>query len=516
MSIRITGMNSGMDTDSMVKELVNAYEKQGAKYTKKRTLTEWKQEAWKGLNTKVKNFFSKYVDTMKYSTAYNKKITSVSNPSKATIIAGENAVKGTQSLKINDVATAGYQTGLKLDNVTGSTKISDLFGGAIEDGTEIKINMGSTDDGTSVSDNVKTITINSDTTLSQFAKSINSIEGLSANFDEKNGRFFISSNSTGLENNFNFNGNSDVANSILESIGLMGEGASALKVQGSDARITLNGAEFTSSDNTFSINGLTITAKEKTAEDETLTISTEADVEGIYKGIQSFFKEYNSLVNELDKLYNASDATKGKNKYEPLTDEEKEAMTDDEIEKWETKIKDSLLSRDSDVNAIASAMKNAMLKGYEVEVNGEKKTYSLASFGIETLSYFESADNEKNAFHIAGDEDDTYSSSGADKLKAMIAANPDAVQGFFTKLVTGLSNEMNKIQSQSDNYTSYGSFYSDKKLKSDYDTQDKQVSKWESYVSDIEAKYYKQFSAMESAMGQLQSQQTYLSQLFGG
>ena len=29
MSIRLTGMNSGLDTDSMVKELVNAYEKQG-------------------------------------------------------------------------------------------------------------------------------------------------------------------------------------------------------------------------------------------------------------------------------------------------------------------------------------------------------------------------------------------------------------------------------------------------------------------------------------------------------
>jgi len=525
MSIRITGMNSGMDTDSMVKELVNAYEKQGEKYTKAKTKTEWKQEAWKTLNSKIKSFYSKYADTMRYSSAYKKKTTTVSNSAKASVIAGDNAVKGTQRLKINEVATAGYQTSLKLDGVTGSTKLSEVLGKEIAEGTQIKINIGTNDSTAATGDNVKTITVNSDTTLDQFAKTISSIDGLTASFDSANGRFFISSDNTGLENNFNFVGNSvldgdgnetSVAGSILNSLGLIGEGTAALKTQGSDARITLNGAEFTSSSNTFSINGLTITAKEETADDETLTISTEVDVESIYNSIKSFIKEYNSLINELDKLYNAKDVTVGKNKYEPLTDEEKEAMTDDEIEKWETKIKDSLFSGDSDVEKIASAMKNSMLKGYKVEVNGIKTTYSLASFGIETLGYFDSAENEKNAFHIAGDSDDEYSSSGADKLKSMIASNPEAVEGFFTQLVSGLYSSLNKIQSSSDNYTSYGSFYSDKKLQSDYDTQNKQVTKWEEYVADIESKYYKQFTAMETAMGKLQDQQTSLSQLLGG
>ena len=61
--------------------------------------------------------------------------------------------------------------------------------------------------------------------------------------------------------------------------------------------------------------------------------------------IKGFFTEYNTLIKEMDSLYNA-DSAKG---YEPLTDDEKEAMTDKEIEKWEEKIKKALLRRDDTV-----------------------------------------------------------------------------------------------------------------------------------------------------------------------
>lgn len=519
MSIRITGMNSGLDTDSMVKELVHAYEKQGEKYTKARTRTEWKQEAWKNLNTKVKSFYSKYADTMRFSNVYNKRSTSVSDSSKASVIASGNAVKGSQTLEVNRLASSGYLTGGKLSGVTSDTKLSDLLGKNIAEGTEININIGSGDGDKydSSKATTKTISITNDTTVGDFVKKLNSLSvsdnPIVASFDEKNGRFFVSSKDSGLENNFNFEGNTDIAGDILSALKLTG--SEAVKIQGEDASITLNGAEFTSATNSFSVNGLTIQAKATTAPGEKLSLVTDVDVDGIYDSIKSMLKEYNSLINELDKLYNAKNVSTGKNKFEPLTDEEKEAMSDDEIEKWETKIKDSLLSKDSDVEKIASAMRGSMLKAYTVNVNGEDKVFSLSSFGIETMGYFDAPANEKNALHIAGDSDDSYSSSKPDKLKAMIASNPEAVTGFFTQLFSGLYDEMNKIQSSSDNYTSFGSFYSDKKLQSDYDTKDKQVKKWEDYVADIESKYYKQFTAMEKAMGELQSQQNSLAQLFG-
>ena len=95
--IRITGMNSGLDTDSMVKELVNAYEKQGEKYTKAKTKTEWKQEAWTVLNNKIRSFFSKQAGNMRFSSAYSKKSTTVSDSTKASVVTSSNAVNGSQS-----------------------------------------------------------------------------------------------------------------------------------------------------------------------------------------------------------------------------------------------------------------------------------------------------------------------------------------------------------------------------------------------------------------------------------
>ncbi len=509
--IRITGMNSGLDTDSMVRELVNAYEKQGEKYSKTKTKTEWKQEAWTTLNGKIKNFYSKYASNMRFSSSYNKKKTTVSDPSKATIVTSDGAVNGTQTLKINQLAKSGYLTGGELTKdannkaVTGKTTLGDMgvdFSSAAE-GEKVYFNF-------KVGGANRKFEVTKDTTLDELASALNSQSGITASFDSANGRFFVSSNETGADNNFTFtNGEGSIGAKIEEKLRLINEPkgtvGGAVKIDGEDAEIELNGATFKSSNNTFSINGLTITAKE--VSDSEMSIVTDTDYDDIYDTIKNFFNEYNSLMNEMDKLYNAK-SSKG---FEPLTAEEKEAMTEDEIEKWETKIKDSLLRNDSDLDTIASAMRNAMLSTIKIEGT----TYALSSFGINTLGYFEAPDNEKNAYHIDGNSDDANVSGNPDKLRAMIASNPSVVSSFFQGLSEKLYDAMNKIQSTSDNYTSYGNFYGDKKLKSEYDDQTKQVEKWEKYVADQEDKYYKQFSAMESAMSSLQSQQSYISQLFG-
>lgn len=99
-----------------------------------------------------------------------------------------------------------------------------------------------------------------------------------------------------------------------------------------DASIRLNGVTYTSATNVFEVNGLTITANEVASG---MTVTTQSDTSGIFDMVKNFFKGYNELINEMDKLYNA-DSAKG---YEPLTDEEKDAMSDAEVEKWEKKRK---------------------------------------------------------------------------------------------------------------------------------------------------------------------------------
>ena len=516
--IRITGMNSGLDTDAMVRELVNAYEKQGEKYTKAKTKTEWKQEAWATLNTKIKNFFSKQVNNMRWSSAYSKKKTTVSDESKASVVTGDKAVNGSQSLKINRLAKSGYLTGgeIKVNKGTESapiyekaTKTTTLGELGLGEGTAtITIGKGPTaEDGTFTEKSKQTFTVNKDTTLEQFASYV-SAAGYNASFDEATGRFFVSSKESGADNNFEFE-STELGSTVegLLKLKKTGTGDVAHKVNGEDAEIELNGATFHSSTNSFNINGLTITAK---AVSDEMSIVTDTDYDEIYDNVKNFLKEYNSLMNEMDKLFNAK-SSKG---YEPLTKDEKEAMTEDEIKEWEKRIKDSLLKNDSELDTISSAMRSTMLS--VIEVGKDKTKYSLSSFGIHTLGYFEAADNEKNMYHIDGNSDDAETSGNPDMLRSMIASNPADTAEFFQKLSQNLYDAMNKISSVSDSYKSFGNFYNDKKLQNEYVDKQKQVDKWDKYVADQEEKYYKQFTAMESAMSSLNSQQSYISQLFAG
>ena len=743
MGVSLSGLASGMDTDSIVAALVSGYSIKKDKYVKAQTKLEWKMDAWKDLNTKIKNFYQKYLSDMRFSTAFNKKKSAVSS-TKATVSASSSAVNGTQKLKINKLATSGYLTGgvvSKSDgkNIQGSTKLSEL---GIEDGSKITVNAGGKE---------KSITVKSSSTVNEFVVALKEA-GVNASFDEKNQRFFVSSKVSGEAGDFSLIADNEAGADTLRSLGLamttesdmenyryyaglssdeldtvietaftkqktafynpedaatvkklkdglkkgieadtkqvaaleaenekldyrlaaaatydseygnlsdedrtsfmvelnrqiselsektdrtedeeadlkrlkeknnvyvtlsaedadkdkyledlnqskadtvtkieeLNDGITlaeealadddkfkdyvqglndniqasndALKARltdyystkqdmaqkyvdaydlvhtdgvdttsaaykeaaallgdtgsqngptsivGKDAEIELNGATFVSNSNTFQINGLTITANELTGENEEITLTTETDSQAIYDMIKNFFTEYNTLINEMDKLYNA-DSARG---YEPLTDEEKEALSDKEVEKWEEKIKDSLLRRDSTLDSVSSAIKMSFQSSFEI--NGKK--YSLASFGIKTLSYFSSSDNEKSAFHIDGDKDDIYTSGNQDKLMAAIGSDPDTVATFFNKLAQNVYDTIYKKMKTS-SISSTNTVYNDKVMKREYDEYTDIIKKWEDKIEAYEAKYRKQFTAMEKALATLNSQKSYLSGLFG-
>lgn len=278
----------------------------------------------------------------------------------------------------------------------------------------------------------------------------------------------------------------------------------AKKVEGEDAEIWLNGVQYTGSSSTFTINNLTIDALATTGNDE-ISITTSTDTQGIYDKVKDFLTEYNNIINEMTKLYNAS-SSKG---YEPLTDDEKDSMSDKEIEKWETKIKDSLLRNDTTLSGVMSAMTTAMSQA--VEINGKK--YSLSSFGIHTLGYLNAAENEQNAYHIDGDEDDTNTSGNADKLMTAITEDPDMVMQFMQNVTTNLYNAIGD-KMKSTTLSSAFTIYNDKQMTTQYKDYTKLIKEWETKISDKEDYYYKKFSSMESALTKLNSTQSSLSGYF--
>lgn len=296
------------------------------------------------------------------------------------------------------------------------------------------------------------------------------------------------------------------ATNFLADIASYSGGKTAHKIQGQDAEFKMDGVKYTSKNNNLTVNGMTITAMEANPGKE-ITLTTTDDTDGIYDMIKGLFTSYNELVIEMDTLYNA-DSAKG---YEPLTSEEKDSLADSEIEEWEKKVKDSLLRRDSTLSNVTNAMKMVMMSG--VTVNG--KTMYLSDFGIETLSWDKAKDNERGAYHIAGDPDDVNSKGSDDVLRTMIAKDPDTVANFFVGLTRNMHDELAKKMSPT-KLSSALTVYDDKKMKEEYDQYTKDIKKQEEKLNAYIDKWYAKFSAMETALSKLQSKNNSLTSLFGG
>lgn len=300
----------------------------------------------------------------------------------------------------------------------------------------------------------------------------------------------------------------------LEAIGLGkvdGEAQSAKDdpknmavIAAGDTEIEYNGAILTSDTTNITVAGIELNVLSTTSPDETINISVTNDTSGVYDTIKEFISEYNAILKEMNTLYNAGSAKD----YDVLSDEEKDAMSDSEVEKWEAKIKDSLLRRDTTLGGIVSSFKNKMMGTYTTS-NGRR--FALSSIGISTSQDYK----EGGLLHILGDEDDAEYADKTNRLKKMLDEDPDTVVGVLTSLTESLYSDLQKKMSAT-TMSSALTFYNDKEMSSQLSDYKDEISKWQSRLDEMEDKYYKQFSAMETALSNLQSQQNSLASMLGG
>ena len=506
--IRVTGMNSGLDTESIISAYTSKATKNVQTAKKKLQLNKWTQDAWKDLNSKIYSFYSKTLSTNRLSSAYSKTKTTTSNGA-LSVSSDGSAPIGVQNAKIISTASAAYMTGGEIEASSENANLTDLglntgdtFTYTDKNGTKTFQVGGEASDGVTVVNKLSDIT-------KELSKA-----GLNANFDAGNKRLFLSAKSTGEGNDFSFGGSVDALAKLglatedqLSSAGLDGSFGAAKKIDASSAELELNGVRFKSDSNTLKINNSTYTINYMpTDPNENIAVSTAVDYDGVYDVVKDMLKEYNGLVNEMSKLYNA-DSAKG---YDPLTDEQREAMSEKEIEEWENKIKGSLLRNDDTLSGVLNALTSNINNGIKV---GDK-TYNLTDFGISTMGYFDAEANERYALHIDGDPDDTYSSGNKDKLKQMLATDPEAVTQFFSKLSANLyDNLYSKMGSTS--LSSIYKVYNDKELKTEQTDWEKKVTEYESKLTDMEDKYYRKFAVMEKTLSAMNSRQSSMGAFFG-
>lgn len=509
MALKLSGLVSGMDTESMVAELMKAQRLKTTKIQNKITTTEWTKDKWKDLNSKIYSFYTGSLSKLKMQGNFNVKTATSSNESKAEVTAGTTAAEGTHELYINKLAKAQFVTGATLGSgVTSSTTLASLGMPASGTNNTITVTAGKTS---------KTLTISDTTTIADVTKNF-ADAGLNASFDATQKRFFVSSKSSGTDNIFSIStsGTVDLTKLGLNTITDNGDGTvtetgtNMNLTDAQNAEFYYNGVKMTSSSNSVSVNGLSITLKgitdvnntpNDTSDDTVINLGVKNNSQAVYDMIKDFVSKYNDLITTMNGDYDAASA-KG---YDPLTDDQKKAMTDTQVEQWETKIKDSLLRRDGTLNTLITTMRSNL--GGFVNINGSN--YSLATFGVASQTY-----EEKGLLHINGNKDDSAVSGLDDKLMKAINENPEAVQKTFTQLASNLYSSLtDKMKSTS--LRSALNVYNDKDMTKSITNYKEDLSNLETKLQAMEDRYYKQFSAMETAMSKSNSQTASLASMLG-
>lgn len=504
MPIRMTGMASGIDVDAVVKEMMSAQKLKKTNLEGKKEKLSWKQDAWKEMNTKLYSFYTGSLSKMRTKGNYQARKATASDPSKVSVSA-TTATSGSYKLSVEKLASSEYVTGasLKGKGYDSSTKLVDA---GMTEGQTITIKSGNGDP--------VELVVGAETKISDLVDKLKEA-GLNASFDKTNGRFFISAKDSGEANKFTITSTEgDTEGKGLDALGLINitdevatSGRTADNsnqvaiVKASDAKIKLNGAVIESGSNTINVNGMKLDLQGTTAEGEEITLSITKDSQSVVDRVKDFIKGYNELMTEMYSKYNAA-SSRG---YSMLTSEQKEAMSENDVKNWETKIKDSLLRRDDTLGDLMSTFRSAMQE--TVEINGEK--FSLSSFGIVTGNY-----TEHGLLHLEGDADDAEYATKTNKLMQMLEEDPDKVSEALSSIMDKFYNKMfDKMGSTK--LSSALTFYNDKQMKTESESYEKQIKQWDTKLADIEDKYYKQFSTMEKMMADLQTKQSQLAGFFG-
>lgn len=499
-NLRIGGLASGMDLDSIVKDLMKAERIPLDKLKQDKQLLEWKQEDYREINKALFDFRDEVFD-LKLQSTFNVKNATSSDENVVEVSAGANANSGVYEIAVQQLAKGAYKTSSsEIDGYTSGQSLEQQFSSVTWDGDKtgkIVIN-GETISFDATSDSIYEI-----------VSKINELEdqtGVRASYDADINRFFLSTTSTGAGAKIDFTGS--------DTNGLKLLGNDALKIDtstvtGQDAIFKLNGADFQMSENNFTINGITYDLKGINDSDgdgiPAVTIAVSNDTDAVLEKIKGFIDSYNETI---DKIYSKLQEERYRD-YLPLTEEQKEEMSEKQIELWEEKARSGLLRNDRILNGIISDMRMTMA-GIVENISG--KYDSLDEIGISTQNW-----HENGKLYI--DED---------KLKAALNDDPEGIKSLFTNssevdsekgiamrlydvVVEGTELLTDKAGSES-SFSLIDNSYIGKRLR---DLSD-EIEDWEERLIEIEDRYWREFTAMEKAINQMNAQSMWLAQQFGG
>lgn len=519
-NLRIGGLATGLDTDQIVKDLMKAERMRLDSLKQKKQLEEWKRTDFRTVNNSLRKLRDSTFNLKLQGTFMAKKAAS-SNEAAVTATASSSASVGSYSIVVDQLAqgvTKGSKDpGLAEEtNADGSVKTLQQQFATLPNSVTFTLEGKLKTDGSRAS---QSFTIDTTTaTINTLASEINkytSTLGITANYDSANNRFFLSTTGTGSD--YGINVTSDASGLLSDATGA---GTGILKLQiktntpylGQNAQFDIGDSEnMTSKSNTVTVNGITLTLKQGGGASSTITVSR--DVDTVYNSIKSFIEQYNATLDEVNKEL----AEERYKDYLPLTDDLREELSEKQEEQWEEKAKSGMLRNDSLLSGTMTRARGIMASVVtgisSVTVEGKSVTYnSLSAIGIVTGDY-----SEKGKLYLKNNGED---------LKKALENDPDGILKLFTNdtatasekgiaksLYDQLNSDITEIVNKAGFESAYD-LYDSSTLGKSITDYDKRIKDMEKRLLKIEDRYYKQFTAMEKAISQMNSQSAWLSQQF--
>lgn len=492
--MRISGFASGLDIDSMVKELMTAQRVPLDKLSQQKQTVEWKREGYREMSTKLVSFSN--------NTLMNLSLSSSTNAMKANVTGATGVVSATTT----GAATNGSMT-IEVKSLATASTVKSGTGMGAKEGTAIV-----SSEAAEIFINKVPITVDANDTIDSLISKINSNKDakVTAVYDEKKGTLSLTNKESGKKE-LSFSGD------VLDQFGL-----GAVK-PGENAVVTINGLEMEKESNNFTVNGVNISLTGTHQTGQVTTINIAQDTDQVIDNIKKFVEAYNDLISSV----NGKVGEERYRTYTPLTDDQKSDMTEDEIKLWESKAKSGMLKNDSILQQTLSEMRTALMQDVNIgrtsSLNtgdrADLKTLNLSQLGITTGTW-----SEQGKLYV--DES---------KLRDALSKDPNAVSDFFgSKTVStssttryedtdGIYSRLRKISQNS--LESLASTAGTSKTSSDLNATfmasslmgeqlkgiDDRITALKARLVLKENQFYKQFTAMEVAMNKYNSTSSSLS-----
>lgn len=370
-------------------------------------------------------------------------------------------------------------------------------------------------------------------TLAQVMGKVNaSGAGIKMSYSSINDKFTMTSTETGSGDNITFSDTEGSLMSTLFGAGVFTEGKNAEIMVSTDGT---NYERVVRRTNSFDVAGVTINilgqADGTTAEN--INISVTNDTDAVVEKVKKFAEAYNTLLTTLrTELTEERD-----NDYLPLTDDQKEDMSEAEIKQWETKAKGGLLRGDTILQSAYSSLRSSIFT--DVKVVGDPTTsigVVLSQIGITTGSYFDGdygtmkIDDDKLAMALTNTPEKvtqlfTQKSSVAysTELTSAQRTTRSSESGIAWRLSDILNDNVRKTR---DSNSRKGSLLEAAGLETDttrltnalfkkIQSVESLIDKLNDRLTDEEDRYYAQFTSMEQAIQSMNDKSSYLSNMFG-